>query len=94
MELAKVEDVIMLLTEHGIPEVVLTTFAGKYFIIWTMHASFFAIDNYIDGTALVSLQKDFEEIKSLVPQSGLRMRIKAIINSAYESENVLISMVC
>jgi len=34
MEQAKVEDVIMFLREHGISELVLAMFAGKYILLY------------------------------------------------------------
>ena len=42
-------------------------------------------ENHIDGIALVALPEDFEEFKHLVPSSGLRMRIKALIRNWHSS---------
>ena len=39
----------------------------------------FFSDNYIDGPALIGLKDDFEEFKEMVPQSGLRIKLKALI---------------
>ena len=43
------------------------------------------LENYIDGTALLALPGDFEEFQHLVPQSGLRMRLKAAIDKLCSS---------
>ena len=37
------------------------------------------VENYIDGHALVMLPKDYDEFIHLVLQSGIRMKLKAII---------------
>ena len=37
------------------------------------------LENYVDGYLLTMLPNDFEEFKTLVPQAGLRMRLKEII---------------
>lgn len=37
-------------------------------------------DNYIDGAALIGLQEDFTEFKQMVPQSGLRLKLKGLIS--------------
>ena len=42
-------------------------------------------ENHIDGIALVALPEDFEEFKHLVPSSGLRMCIKALIRNWHSS---------
>jgi len=67
-----------------------------YYYYCICHAPFIlSIDNYIDGTALLALQNDFEEFKNLVPQSGLRMRIKSVISNrafSFENENVMMSL--
>ena len=39
----------------------------------------FATGNFIDGDALVMLPNDFEEFCHLVPQSGIRMKLKAVV---------------
>ena len=36
-------------------------------------------DNYIDGAALIELKEDFTEFKQMVPQSGLRLKLKGLI---------------
>lgn len=36
-------------------------------------------DNYIDGAALIGLQEEFTEFKQMVPQSGLRLKLKGLI---------------
>jgi len=36
-------------------------------------------DNYIDVAALIGLQEDFTEFKQMVPQSGLRLKLKGLI---------------
>ena len=43
------------------------------------------LDNYIDGESLMSLISDIEEFKYLVPQSGLRMKIKKIVQEVFYS---------
>ena len=42
-------------------------------------------ENQIDGIALVALPEDFEEYKYLIPSSGLRIRIKALIRNWHSS---------
>ena len=39
----------------------------------------FLLENYIDGATLAILPEDFVEFSHLVPQSGLRIRLKAAI---------------
>ncbi len=41
-------------------------------------------ENYIDGGALAVVPHDFEEFRLLVPQSGLRIKLKAAIEKYYE----------
>ena len=36
-------------------------------------------DNYIDGAALIELKEDITEFKQMVPQSGLRLKLKGLI---------------
>ena len=36
-------------------------------------------DNYVDGSALLALKDDFTEFRLMVPQSGLRLKLKAVI---------------
>ena len=35
-------------------------------------------DNCIDGVALIGLKDDFTEFKEMVPESGLRLKLKRI----------------
>ena len=41
----------------------------------------FLTDNHIDGVALFALPEDFEEFKCVVPQSGLRLRLKTLLRN-------------
>ena len=38
-------------------------------------------DNCIDGAALIALKDDFREFKEIVPQSGMRLKLKGLIGS-------------
>lgn len=42
------------------------------------------LDNYIDGAALAALPYDIDEFKMLVPQCGIRMKIKMIITKHWD----------
>ena len=37
------------------------------------------LENYIDGPALAMLPQDFEEFCHLIPQSGIRIKLKGLI---------------
>ena len=41
--------------------------------------SAYNVANFIDGAALAVLPEDFTEFSHLVPQSGLRIKLKAVI---------------
>ena len=45
-------------------------------------------ENHIDGIALGALPDDFEEFKHLIPSTGLRMRIKALIRNWHSSDGI------
>ena len=48
-------------------------------------SNYIFIENHTDGNALVALPEDFEEFKHLIPLSGLRMRVKALIRDWHSS---------
>ena len=45
----------------------------------------FTTDNFIDGAAYLLLPTDFTEFSHLVPQSGLRMKLKAATDKLVET---------
>ena len=47
---------------------------------------FLFIENYIDGAALAVLPEDFLEFSHLVPQSGMRIKLKAAIEKLMHSD--------
>ena len=49
-----------------------------------MHSNY--LENYIDGQTLAALPYDIEEFKVLVPQCGIRMKIKTIISKHWDME--------
>ena len=52
--------------------------------------NFLLAENCIDGTALAALPEDSEEFKILIPQSGLRIQLKAVIKNYMDSPVVSI----
>ena len=57
------------------------TFEGKTDNNYLYHYNnyYIIIDNYVDGFVLKQLMDDFTEMKSLVPQTGLRIKLKQLI---------------
>ena len=54
---------------------------GKLKIILCM-----SLENCIDGPALAMLPQDFEEFSHLIPQSGIRIKLKGLIRKySYDS---------
>ena len=47
--------------------------------------SAYIVANFIDGEALAALPDDFTEFSHLVPQSGLRIKLKAAIEKIMAS---------
>ena len=47
-------------------------------------------DNCIDGVALAALPEDIEEFKTLVPQSGLRIKLKLVIKKYIDALIILV----
>ena len=47
--------------------------------------SAYIVANFIDGAALAVLPDDFTEFSHLVPQSGLRIKLKAVIEKLMTS---------
>lgn len=43
------------------------------------------LENDIDGGALVALPEDFNELKTMIPQSGLRLHLKSLIRDLCRS---------
>ena len=39
------------------------------------------IENYIDGSTIYNLVEDFKEFQQLVPQAGLRLKLKNLVES-------------
>ncbi|XP_064403794.1 uncharacterized protein LOC135349217 [Halichondria panicea] len=71
MEKLSVTDVGRLLRENCFPETVVSAFK----------------ENLINGIAVLQLPNDFEEFKHMLPQSGLRMALKSLL----EKENCSMS---
>ena len=97
MERLSVAEVSDLLRAHGFPEVLIRDFSGKNRYIsgcsqqvriqskaavFIFDLFFLFSDNYIDGAALIGLKEDFTEFKEMVPQSGLRLKLKGLIGKA------------
>ena len=87
-------EVTDLLRAEGIPDSLLTVLAGMLYCIYKfvhmyicIHDNYFT-ENHIDGIALVALPEDFEEFKHLIPSTGLRMRIKALIRNRHSSDGI------
>ena len=86
-------EVTDLLRAEGIPDSFLSILAGMSLLHAQVCAhvhrhiyiNYIFTENHIDGIALVALPEDFEEFKHLVPSSGLRMRIKALIRNWHSS---------
>ena len=52
----------------------------------------FYLDNDIDGPALAMLPQDFEEFCHLIPQSGIRIKLKSLINKySFDSGSSIVS---
>ena len=49
-------------------------------------------ENCIDGVALAALSEDIEEFKTLVPQSGLRIRLKSVIKKYIDAPTILVNV--
>ena len=49
-------------------------------------------ENCIDGVALAALPEDIEEFKTLVPQSGLRIRLKSVIKKYIDAPTILVNV--
>ena len=47
----------------------------------------FATGNFIDGDALLMLPNDFDEFCHLVPQGGIRMKLKAVVEKYCSPNN-------
>ena len=47
-------------------------------------------ENCIDGAALAALPEDIEEFKILVPQSGLRIRLKSVIKKYADTPAIMV----
>ena len=88
MENFSVDEVSDLLREHKTPEQLIETLAGtynvgscKYYCRCVNYKMYvFLTDNHIDGVALFALPEDFE-FKCVVPQSGLRLRLKTLLRN-------------
>ena len=86
-------EVTDLLHAEGIPDSFLSILAGMSLLHAKVCAhvhigiynNYIFTENHIDGIALVALPEDFEEFKHLVPSSGRRMRIKALIRNWHSS---------
>ena len=50
----------------------------------------FYSDKYIDGTPLIELKENFNEIKEMVPESGLRLKLKALIGKGPSMIDVIL----
>ena len=74
---ATAEDICHLLKSNGINELIVEKLYGMIIII--SNDQYNLLENYIDGESLLSLMSDIDEFEHLVPQSGLRMRIKRIV---------------
>ena len=61
------------------------TLLGVYIQYSTDIEKIYVVDNFIDGAALALLPDDFTEFSHLVPQSGLRMKLKAAIDRLCDS---------
>jgi len=49
-------------------------------------------ENCIDRVALAALPEDYEEFKTLVPQSGLRIKLKSVIKKyIYAPSTILVN---
>ena len=87
METLSIEEVSRLLKENGFPEEIIENLQSKWTAALCLLAFFdelksilpFFHCNFIDGHTLVMLPKDFEEFSHLVPQSTIRMRLKALM---------------
>ena len=53
-----------------------------------MQTFYLSLGNYVDGDTLVALPNDFDEFTLLVPQSGLRMKLKCLIRKYQDSNSV------
>ena len=70
------------LLQDGVPEMILDVFAGKCCtFINECFSRVVCLHNYIDGAAL---SYDINEFKMLVPQCGIRMKIKMIITKHWD----------
>ena len=78
-------EVTDLLHAEGIPDSLLTVLAG---MPYCMHKCVIIICFHRDGIALVALPEDFEEFKHLIPSTGLRMHIKALIRNWHHSGGI------
>ena len=95
MEKYSTRDVTELLRQEGLPEMLLDHLAGMNKIYSNcsgpiIDINFLLTENCIDGTALAALPEDIEEFKILIPQSGLRIRLKAIIKKYMDSPVVTV----
>ena len=93
MENFSVDEVSDLPREHKMPEQLIETLAGTYnvgscicycrCVNYNVYA--FLTDSHIDGVALFALLEDFKEFKCVVPQSGLRLRLKTLLQNLLQS---------
>lgn len=77
----------------------------KNYAICVLDLFLLVSDNYIDGAALIGLQEDFTEFKQMVPQSGLRLKLKGLIGKCpsmiyvssfqiYNKDQSVVCLVC
>ena len=82
------KEVSFLLRADGMPENLIESLAGNRYSqlkctrLFNLSNDKF-LDNYIDGSALAALPDDLDEFKLLVPQSGMRIKLKSIISKYF-----------
>ena len=93
LEDASVSDVAQLLQNGGIPSDTIEIFTGElahaqhclaltasyvfHLLVYT------CIENEVDGQALEQLIKDVQEFCLLIPQAGLRLKVKSVIKKVF-----------
>ena len=55
-------------------------------VLYNNFISVIFLDNFIDGEALILLIEDFKEFSHIIPQSGMRMKLKKLIENVCDQQ--------